>query len=173
MNDFKITSNCPLCEQHSLHVIGIDNQETMQCIYCGFASADKFKGEKNDTNEGYKILTDEQKEWSVHENGRVWIPTVMAMPFGMLYPKNIDNNVTHKQEMRWCWAEMVTIQEEDRKNYPDDNGGFYEKRVDVENERILEHFLEGMHHINEMSKAINEMNEPKVSKLNLPKLKKK
>jgi len=167
MNDFKITSNCPLCEQHSLHVIGIQNQETMQCIYCGFASADKFKGEKNDANEGYNILTDEQKEWSVHCNGRVWIPTVMALPFGMLYPKNIDD------EMKWCWSDMVTIPEEEKENYPDEQGGFYEKRVDVENEKVLEHFLEGMHHINEMSKALNELNNPKETKLKLPKLNKK
>tara|TARA_Y100000593_G_C4304750_1_gene335153 strand:- start:558 stop:1061 length:504 start_codon:yes stop_codon:yes gene_type:complete len=167
MNNFKITSNCPLCEQHSLHVIGIDSQETMQCIYCGFASADKFKGFKNDDNLGYKVLTDEQKEWSVEANGRVWIPTVMALPFGMLYPKNIGD------EMKWCWAEMVSIPREEQKNYPDGQGGFYEKRVDVENEKVLEHFLEGMHHINEMSKALNELNSPKASKLNLPKLKKK
>lgn len=173
MNDFAITSNCPLCGQHSLHVIGSGKQETMQCINCGFASADKFKGLKDENNQGYQTLTGDMKEWAVHKNGRVWIPTVMALPFGMLYPKNVDNNVSHKTEMKWFWAEMVDIPKDDQKNYPDGNGGFYDRRIDAENEKMLEHFLEGMVHINEMSKKINEENQPKPVGLKLPKLKKK
>ena len=167
MSDFKITSNCPLCGEHSLHVIGTGGQETMQCIHCGFASADKFKGNKDENNQGYMTLTDEMKEWSVHENGRVWIPTVIALPFGMLYPKNIDD------EMKWCWADMVDIPKDEQKNYPDEVCGFYERKIDVDNEKELEHFLEGMVHVNEMSKKINEQNKPKPVGLKLPKLKKK
>ena len=37
----------------------------MQCINCGFASADKFKGLKDENNRGYNTLTDEMKEWAV------------------------------------------------------------------------------------------------------------
>lgn len=167
MSDFSITSNCPLCGEHSLHVIGTGVKETMQCINCGFASADKFKGLKDENNRGYNTLTDEMKEWAVHENGRVWIPTIMALPFGMLYPKNIN------KEMKWCWSDMVDIPEDEQKNYPDGNGGFYGKRIDSENEKVLEHFLEGMVYINEMSQKINEANEQKPVGLKLPKLKKK
>ena len=167
MDNFSITSTCPLCGEHSLHVIGTGKSETMQCIICGFASADKFKGLKDENNLGYKTLTDEMKEWAIHANGRIWIPTVMALPFGMLYPKNIND------EMRWCWADMIDIPKDEQKNYPDEKGGFYEKRMDVENEKVLEHFLEGMVYVNEMSKKLAEEQKPKPVGLKLPKLKKK
>ena len=49
----KIISNCPLCENQSLHVIEKDDVGTQQCINCGYATTDKFVGTKND-NELYK-----------------------------------------------------------------------------------------------------------------------
>ena len=68
---------------------------------------------------------------------------------------------------------MVDIPKDEQKNYPDERGGFYEKRMEVENEKVLEHFLEGMVHVNEMSKKITEEQKPKPVGLTLPKLKKK
>ena len=115
-NGFSIVSNCPLCEEHSLHVTGEGKMKTQQCINCGFATAEKFKGFKDDTNEAYTALTDEMKEWSKYANGRVWIPSIITLPFGMLYTLTVDNNVTHNKEMKWSWAEMIDIAEEDRKN---------------------------------------------------------
>ena len=70
-DDFAIVSNCPLCGEHSLHVIGKDMQETMNCINCGYATSHNFKGFKDDTNEAYKNLTPEMKNWSQYANGRV------------------------------------------------------------------------------------------------------
>ena len=37
-----IISNCPLCENHSLHLIGKDEYMMQQCIYCGYVSFEKF-----------------------------------------------------------------------------------------------------------------------------------
>ena len=31
----KILTNCPLCEEHSLHVIGEGKARIQQCILCG------------------------------------------------------------------------------------------------------------------------------------------
>ena len=42
----KIISNCSLCEEHSLHVIEHDETTLMQCLYCGYATSDKFVGDK-------------------------------------------------------------------------------------------------------------------------------
>ena len=43
----KIISNCPLCEEQSLHVIGDEGtMETQQCISCGYATSTKFIGTK-------------------------------------------------------------------------------------------------------------------------------
>ena len=39
----KIISNCPLCEEHSLHVIGEGGVQTQQCINCGYVTAEKLK----------------------------------------------------------------------------------------------------------------------------------
>ena len=165
--NFSVIADCSLCEAHSLHIIGEGHLETQQCINCGYSSAEKLKGFQDDTNEAYKNLTEDMQRWSKYANGRVWIPTVMALPFGMLYPKNIN------EEMKWCWADMVDIPKGEQKNYPDEQGGFYEKRMAMDDEKVLEHFLEGMVYINEMSKKITEEQQPKPVGLKLPKLKKK
>ena len=119
MNNFSIVSNCFLCEEHSLHVMNEGEvYETMQCINCGYASANKFKGFQDDTTEAYRELPDEMKKWSKYANGRVWIPSVMTLPMGMLFPQEIDNNVTHQKEMKWAYAEMIKVEESERENYP-------------------------------------------------------
>ena len=38
-----IIGNCPLCEEHSLHIIGEEEEaQLMQCIWCGYVSSPKF-----------------------------------------------------------------------------------------------------------------------------------
>ena len=32
----QIVSNCPLCEQHSLHIIGQEEAQMLQCLHCGY-----------------------------------------------------------------------------------------------------------------------------------------
>ena len=133
--NFSIISNCPLCEEHSLHIMGKDKTETQQCINCGYATGYSFLGNKDDSNENYKNLSEEMKEWSKYENGRIWVPSIMTLPFGMLYPENVNG------KMKWAWAEMVDIPKEEQENYPDGQGGFYNKRIDTENRNILSNFL--------------------------------
>ena len=41
-----IVSNCPLCEEHGLHVMGEENGKIMQCLSCGYVSSEKFVGTK-------------------------------------------------------------------------------------------------------------------------------
>ena len=172
MNNFSIVSNCPLCEEHSLHVSGENETETMQCINCGYATANKFKGLKDDTNDAYKTLTDEMKNWCKYANGRIWVPSIITLPFGMLYPVDIDNNVTHQTEMKWAWAEMVNIEEHEKEKYSiPGTDNFYEQRIDTDNRALLTSFLEGMVYVNQKAKEINEQSES--VGLKLPKLKKK
>ena len=136
MNNFSIVSTCPLCEEHSLHVSGENETETMQCINCGYATADKFKGHKDDTNEAYKVLTGEMKNWCKYANGRVWVPSIITLPFGMLYPIDIDEpdgigevGDNMKSIMKWAWAEMVNIEEHEKEKYPiPGTDNFYEQR---------------------------------------------
>tara|TARA_Y100001963_G_scaffold45257_1_gene63809 strand:+ start:1970 stop:2440 length:471 start_codon:yes stop_codon:yes gene_type:complete len=147
MNLDKIVSNCPLCEEHSLHVIGGGTMKTQQCISCGYATSDKFNGTRED-NEMYKTLPEEMQSWSKEINGNIWIPSMITLPFGTLYPINIDG------EMKWAYAEMVDIPEEEQKNYPKENGtGNHTKRYDTDNQRIFDQFLYAMAEMNAKAKA--------------------
>ena len=144
-----IISNCQLCGEHSLHVIGEGEAQIHQCINCGYVSSSKYIGIK-ETNEEYKKLTDDMKKWAVEKDGRIWIPTMMTLPTAMLYPMDDDVGV-----MKWAYASIVEILEEDRKNYPKPNGGYYEKTYDVENPKVYDTFLEVMSFINENIKKSN------------------
>ena len=142
----KIVSNCPLCEERSLHVIEENGIGTQQCINCGYATTSNFTGTKED-NETFKTLPEEMQSWSKEANGRVWIPSMITLPFGTLYPINIDG------EMKWGYAEMIDIPENEQENYPDNNGGYYKQRYDMENQKIYDEFLVAMAEMNAKAKA--------------------
>ena len=145
-----------------------EEAQVMQCINCGYTTTTKFNGTK-ETNEEYQKLTDDMKKWSKEENNCIWIPSIITLPIGMLYP--IDEG----EEMKWSFAPMVNIPEDEREKYPNPQGGFYEKKIDVDNPIIYDKFINGISYINELTKKISEKKEAKLkpSKINLPKLKKK
>ena len=144
----KIVSNCPLCEEKSLHVIEEDGIGTQQCINCGYVTTSKFIGTKED-NELYKTLPENMQSWAKENNGRIWIPSMFTLPFGTLYPTDIDG------KMKWAWAEMIDIPEEDRTNYPDNEGGYFKQRYDTENQKIYDLFLDAMVDMNNKAKEHN------------------
>jgi len=140
-----IIGNCPLCGERALHVAGTEKAQVMQCINCGYTTSTKFNGTK-ETNEEFQKLGKDMKNWAIEKNGKIWIPSVIALPIGMLYPVNI------KKEMKWAFAPMVEIPEGERKNFPNPKGGFYDKKVDTENSTLYDLFLEGMTKVNELLK---------------------
>ena len=152
-----IVSNCPLCEEHSLHILGEEEAQMMQCLSCGYTSTTKFIGDK-ETNEEYNKLTEDMKNWSKEFNGRIWIPTMMTLPIGMLYPIDVEEVVGDgsRTVMKWAFAEMVDIPEEDRKNYPvpGDIEQYYERRYDVDNAKEYDEFFEGMVELNSRLKEV-------------------
>jgi Zn ribbon nucleic-acid-binding protein len=152
----KIVSNCTLCGQHSLHVIGEDDTEVMQCINCGYVSSSKFVGDGKD--EEYKKLTDDMKRWSIEKDDRIWIPTVLTLPIGMLYPFDEEEVVGDGTQtlMKWKFAPMIEISKEEQEKYPNPSGGYYEKRIDTDNPTIYDKFVDGMVFVNETMK--NSMN---------------
>ena len=158
-----IVSNCPLCEQKGLHVIGETTTQTQQCISCGYATTDKFIGTRED-NEMYKTLPEEMQSWSVEDNGRIWIPSMITLPFGTIYPINIDN------EMQWAVALMVDIPKDEQKNYPVEGqeGKFHTQKYDTDNQQVYDLFLNAMAEMNQKAKE----NAVPEKKINLPKLSK-
>ena len=140
-----LISNCFLCGEKALHVAGTEESQVMQCINCGYTTSTKFKGIKAD-NEEFQKLGEDMKNWAVEENGKIWIPSIITLPIGMLYPINV------KKELKWAFAPMVEIPEDERENFPNQQGGFYDKKIDTDNAVIYNLFLEGMTRINEMLK---------------------
>ena len=86
------------------------------------------------------------QKWVKVENNRMWIPTIMTLPIGMLYPQG--------NPMKWAFCEMMDIPEEERENFPipGQEGKFYTKRYDTDNPTNFDVFLDGMAHINELFK---------------------
>ena len=141
-----LISNCFLCEEKSLHVAGTEEAQVMQCINCGYTTSTKFNGTK-ETNEEFQKLGEDMKNWAKEENGYIWIPSIITLPIGMLYPIN-----NKSKELKWAFAPMVEIPEDDRKDFPNGQGGFYDKKIDTDNAVVYDLFLEGMTMINEMLK---------------------
>jgi|TARA_Y100000310_G_scaffold316680_1_gene368701 hypothetical protein len=162
-----IISNCSLCEEHSLHVMGEKDAQMMQCLNCGYVSTSKFIGTVED-NEEYKNLTEDMQRWSKQINNRIWIPTIMTLPVGMLYPQDDENG-----EMKWYFARMVNIPKEQQQNYPipGDSGKFYETMYDTHNVVMFDEFFEGMLMVNNKMKEEAEKQDKPIE-LKLPKLKK-
>ena len=154
-----LISNCFLCGEKALHVAGTEGAQVMQCINCGYTTSTKFKGIKAD-NEEFQKLGEDMKNWAKEENGHIWIPSIITLPIGMLYPVNI------KKELKWAFAPMVEIPEEERENFPNQQGGFYERKIDTDNAVLYNLFLEGMTRVNELLKE-----KSKPEKIKLPKLK--
>ena len=146
-----LVSNCFLCGEKALHVAGTEEAQVMQCINCGYTTSTKFKGIKAD-NEEFQKLVEDMKNWAKEENGHIWIPSIITLPIGMLYPVNI------KKEMKWAFAPMIEIPEEERKKYPNPStpGKFYDKKIDTDNATLYDLFLEGMTKINNLLTKINK-----------------
>ena len=157
-----------MCGERALHVLQdvekrLDNQ---QCINCGYVTSHTFKlNEKpKEDNEKYNTLTNEMKSWIKESNDRIWIPTIMTLPLGMLYP--IDVEVVNEEDskiadmqvtenvMKWAFAEMIQIPKEEQKNYPipEQDGQFYAQRYDTDNQKIYDEFIYALAELNDRIK---------------------
>jgi Zn ribbon nucleic-acid-binding protein len=163
----QIISNCPLCGEHSLHLSNDKELQFMQCVHCGYVSSDKFLGTKED-NEEYKKLDELLQSWVKETEGRLWIPIQMTLPFGMVYPALVEN------EMKWIFAETQEIPEEDQKNYPIEGqeGKFYKTKYNTENPKMYDVYGEAL---SDIQKIIQQETQKAtdIGGLKLPKLQKK
>ena len=148
-----LISNCFICEEKALHIAGKEEAQVMQCINCGYTTTTKFTGTK-ETNEEFKKLGEDMKNWAVEKNGKVWIPSIITLPIGMLYPVN-----NKSKELKWAFAPMVEIPEGERENFPNEQGGFYERKIDTDNSIVYDLFIEGMTMINNLLKQKDSSGE--------------
>jgi|TARA_Y100000034_G_C6870243_1_gene397207 ribosomal protein L37E len=157
--------NCHLCKESSLHLIGEGIIQTQQCIHCGYVSSEKFKlkGKKKEEHDEYKKLPEDMQKWSKVAMDRVWIPTLLTLPSGMLYPIKDKG-----KDILWAFAKMVKIPENERKNYPVEGyeNQFYKQMFDTENHKVYDTFFEAMLKVYEKPK------DGQTKGIQLPKLKK-
>jgi len=136
-----------------------------QCINCGYVTSEKFHIESTkENNTEFQNLPENMKDWAVESINYIWTPTIMTLPNGMLYPEDVNG------DMKWKFAEMIDIPEEEQKNYPIPNrdGEFYKRTYDVDNSKVYDIFFDAMYEINEKIKN----DTSKSVDVNLPKLKK-
>ena len=69
--------------------------------------------------------------------------------------------------MKWACANMIDIPEEEQKDYPNEQGGYFKQRYDTDNQKIYDEFLLAMAEMNEKAKQ----NSVPESKIKLPTLK--
>ena len=138
-NNMKITIECPLCGEKECQVVNDGGVRMMQCLSCGYSSNDHLTLPKED-NEHYNRMDDKLKEWSKEADGYVWLPTVLQLSTGILYPTSVDD------EMKWAHAPIVDIPEEEQKNYPvqGKEGEFYKTKFDTDNEKFFDKFAAGL-----------------------------
>ena len=151
-----IMTSCPLCKKRSLQVI--ENQMS-QCLNCGYSTAQKLLGTKQNNLE-YKKMTDDMKKMSVEHEGQIWVPSVVNLPDGIINPVLVE------EQLLWAFSPSVEISEEEQKNYPDDNGGFYKFRYDNEQTILFKTFYEALENLSK-----NYHQNIKKTKIKLPKLK--
>ena len=163
----RIISNCPLCFEHQLHVVENHDEGTMsQCMHCGYATSDKFRGPQGQVPEFDKLTPDMQR-WAKHNkisNGektfeKYWIPSIMTLPDAMIFPVGEAHH-----PMKWALAKMVDIPEEEQKDYPIQGGGFYKQRYDTENQQVFDEFHEAI------AAFEASIKQPEEKKIKLPKL---
>ena len=165
----KIVSNCPLCGEHSLHLSEDQDLNFMQCVNCGYVSSDKFKGTR-ENNEEYKKLDELLQSWVKETDDRLWIPIQMTLPFGMVYPAQVD------EDMKWVFAKIIEIPEEEQKNYPipGKENEFYKTKYETEKPDFYDKYSEVLSYVQSYIKSETQKAVDKggVTKIKLPKLKK-
>jgi len=147
----KLTIKCNICSHRMLHIYTGDNGfTTRQCSNCGYSSNDKLKGDMKD-NEFWNNMSDFIKKYSKEDDGQIWIPALLTLPFGSLYPIEKNN------KLKWAYAKLVDITEEDDKEkYKKEDGTFYTKKLDTDNPETFDTYAEGMVHIR---KSLEELTD--------------
>ena len=150
-SELGIISNCPLCGQHSLHIMN-DDVKTQQCINCGHATSDRLLAEKSD--EIISGLSEDMKKWHKIELGKIWLPSFITLPLGMVFP--IADESDNGESMKWGFAPMVDIPEEEQVNYPitGKENEFHDKKYDTDNAEIFDEFVLALSKMNELAKYL-------------------
>jgi len=131
---------CPLKQENSCFVEKTDEGfESYLCFDCGYTTNSALK--LNDCSDETQNYTSLVKDLKIDDEERQleWYPSVLNMgTLGMVYPEGTPKLWNYKV------AKVKPIPESDRKNYPKEDGTFYETFLDVDGAESFkpEEFLE-------------------------------
>jgi len=155
--ELRITVNCPLCEQKELNVVNDtdSNTQIMQCLGCGYSTGDQLMGSIED-NESYKNTDPSLQKFVKEKNDYIWLPSVINLPIGILYPKESDNG-----DMQWAFSPIIEIPKGEQKNYPipENVGEFYKTKYDTDNEVYFDNFKNAIFEINVIASSLSKKNK--------------
>jgi len=101
--------------------------ETRICMDTGFTTSSNYKINSETVTEYEETTTKLIKELRFTDAllGQYWYPTTAMFKTGVLYPDG------DKENWKWCYAPIVHMEQEERKNYPvpGKDGEYYESRI--------------------------------------------
>ena len=148
-DQIKVVLDCPLCGEHELQIIEQDHIKSQQCIGCGFSTTEKYTYEDNPKeNQVYKDLGSDMKKWAKFEDNQIWIPSIIQIPHGMLYPIDEDS------KMVWAFIPAVKVEEGEKENYKKEDGTYYEARYDIKRQITFESFKTALFELNTIISAL-------------------
>tara|TARA_B100001123_G_C15312356_1_gene1024880 strand:+ start:1577 stop:2065 length:489 start_codon:yes stop_codon:yes gene_type:complete len=154
MENERYVINCPLCDTKELQIMKNTSEELMQCISCGYSTSKHLSGNMKDNLE-FNKMDDEIKYFAKQVDNQIWIPSVVNLSIGILYPINKGDELT------WTFSPLVNVSDEEKENYKKDDGTYYNKRYDMENEIYFESFSKAIFEINLITNLRNK-NEQKI-----------
>jgi len=145
MNDkLKLVVNCPLCGEKELNIIS-SQDELMQCLSCGYSTNNSLTGKMSE-NEEFNKMDKEIRHLSKEQNDQIWTPSILNLPLGLLHPsgKKHDGGYT----LKWTFSPLIDVKDEEKENYKKEDGTFYSKRYDMDNQVFFDNFGQAILEIN-------------------------
>jgi hypothetical protein len=126
--------NCPCCTSNACYESEFTTQEgpinTWLCMTCGFTTNTTMTTEGDALKQTEEFTADLIKALRQDHDGLAWFPTAITMPDkGMIFPE------PREEDWKWTVVKAIPVREEEKDKYPDPNnpGGFYKNKMDMEN----------------------------------------
>ena len=130
---------CPVCGNNT----ALEESDSWMCATCGYMTTALYrKGSpalRNVLSTSPQLIID--KQFFDEERSLVWIPTVIQMPAGMIYPEEQDDG-----ELIWRHAKVIQIPEKEQSAFPvpGQENKFYDSRLDVDNADKFDRFYDAL-----------------------------
>ncbi len=130
MDNFEV---CPCCGSDAcISTEASDGTLIQQCWTCGMTTSNLMEDGSDFEKQNYENTAEIIKDLKQVHNNLAWYPKVINLPHkGMVFPE------WNKRLKDWYWAAVkaIPVTEEEKEKFPDPNneGKFYEFKMDIAN----------------------------------------